>query len=563
MPNIPEYTATAEITPSDKGIQAAELAGRRIGLYGHELADDAKEIGNDIEQHQSLVEISHVAKNLSNGEANLDQLWSQMTTDPNLKNRPDLSSSFMKEKVEPFIEQMQGLATTKAGKEYALQRGDELRQRFMRLTIGDQASIIANTTHENAEQVGNNAAVSAARDPSPFNYQAQLDQVKSTADTFYANLRPTPGEASGALEWHQNYIERHSRDVVIAHYQSMAASVEQDVAKTGDPSKSAVYTDALKSYKEDLKGQDWVKGEEWAELGKRLDDAAHTGQDRFKVQQNYDKSQLSEEGKAEFGKLHHAITERILAGLPPTPEQNAAIGAYTDKYSSSNPGEVATLDDFLTKGADRAQEGKVESYNQTTRDQIRDNIGLPPGDPRRPTPQSLLRDYSHGLITKEDLASFSEDLDRLKPGGDPAFKVAYQSLESWQKMYVSEIGDPKSVTNFTAARDRALHDTRATFMSLINKGADPHSALDATVNMYEKGGGGVWKKLYSRYAVSSRNLPPTVTEEGQVPVDRSAPLGSVHNPIVPTTNTPPPPAHAPASADEVKKADQMIFGKPM
>ena len=45
MPEIPEYTANAELEPSDRGIQAAEVAGRRIGLYGQQLKSDADEVG--------------------------------------------------------------------------------------------------------------------------------------------------------------------------------------------------------------------------------------------------------------------------------------------------------------------------------------------------------------------------------------------------------------------------------------------------------------------------------------------------------------------------------------
>ena len=47
-------------------------------------------------------------------------------------------------------------------------------------------------------------------------------------------------------------------------------------------------------------------------------------------------------------------------GMGPTPDLITAAQDYSRRFGATNPGEVASLDDFILRGQDRAQDNKVQ-----------------------------------------------------------------------------------------------------------------------------------------------------------------------------------------------------------
>ena len=95
MPNIQEYTATGEITPSDKGIQTAEMAGRRIGMFYHQIGESIEGAAHSIEQHMAVMETSELYKTGTELKQNLQDSYDTQSALPENRSDPHFKDRFM------------------------------------------------------------------------------------------------------------------------------------------------------------------------------------------------------------------------------------------------------------------------------------------------------------------------------------------------------------------------------------------------------------------------------------------------------------------------------------
>lgn len=171
MPNIEEYEAKGDITPSDKGIEGAELAGRRAGSLGQELAQSLRETGADIEKHQTSMWANQFYTVASKHEND------QTTATDSFINDPANKSAVMSGAAVPAImrnydEWAAGIiehAPTDEAKAHASSELARQRQEVFRYAAAAESKANGRYYIENDDQTTNNRAASALANPTPEN----------------------------------------------------------------------------------------------------------------------------------------------------------------------------------------------------------------------------------------------------------------------------------------------------------------------------------------------------------------------------------------------------------
>lgn len=559
MPNIVTYESKSGITPSDKGINAAEQAARHYGRVGDQIGRDVnhgiQKIADVVERHNAIMETSELYKTGTELELNLEKRYQQESALPENRNDPTFGDRFMSQ-VAPLLDQWGEGASTDHGKQLAATLKASIRNRVFNQVAAGQSEMDAAHVDDNLTQTGNMLGSGLITDPSEGNLTRTVGTMENAINGMTMAIPDVGTRERVASQMRDRFLPQ----LVATRYQGVAESIKNQIAETGGETSPA-----LEQLNKDVAAQlgfQYLSPETQQRVTRLGEDAVRQGQSLFNSKQATAKSQAVEEGKARYAEIHNQLTNLALAGQGPTPELVAEIQNYSQRYGSTNAGEAASLDSFVLQGQDRAQSNKVQPYNQRTRDNIQAGFALPPGDPRRPTLPSLARDYSNGLITKEDLSSYTEILNKLdKPETDPSFKPAWDAFQRWQTAQTQGIGASNSPGS-AAARAAFVHDVTATFMAR-GKATGWDEALKWITDASRPGsfGGAEIQSVYRKAANRNDAANWLKTNWVQVNEDGSitrpwTPGAGGNRPAAPTT-----PAPAPSPAADLKKADEIIWGK--
>ena len=176
MPEIKQINdGKLGLEPTERGIDAFAQAGRRIGVFYNQAAEDQRKTGTaiagaietggktavDYLDHQ---QISAGMKNYSALDAQLTQAW-----DSTLKgadhNDPTVAAKFQEGTVEPALEKFQEGFMTENGQQWAEKRGEDLRVHFAKKTVADQSTLAMVAARENIRDMTNSYSTKVAIDP--------------------------------------------------------------------------------------------------------------------------------------------------------------------------------------------------------------------------------------------------------------------------------------------------------------------------------------------------------------------------------------------------------------
>lgn len=479
MPNILEYAATGEITPSDKGIQGAEQAARVYAQAGREIGRDITDIGDQIERHMAVMETSELYKTGTELKMNLQQRYNQESALPENRNDPHFGDRFMAE-IAPQLDQWGNGADTDHGKMLATTLKAGIRNEIFNHVAAGQSEMDAAHVQDNGVQTMNTLGSGLITDPSAGNLDRTLGTAKDAIQGMTMSIPDVGTREQVASELTARYLPQ----LVTARYQGVAESIKNQIAETG-----AETSPALQQLDKDVAAQlgfQYLSPETQEKITTLGAEAVRQGQELYSSKAATAKAQLTDAGKADYAKLHNVITNLALNGQGPTPELIDAAQDYARHYGATNPGEVASLDDFIVRGRDRAQSNTVQPYSQQTRDSIQAGFSLPAGNPNRPTLASLTRAYSHGQITKEDFSGYTAILSKLdQPETDPAFKPAWENFTRWQNQMAQSLQGQGAGTG--TARAQFLHDSTAAFMTRGKNGDGWDKTLDDLTNAQRPG----------------------------------------------------------------------------
>lgn len=557
IPNIVEYTSKSEITPSDKGINAAADAAQVYSRVGRSIGRSIERVTDMVDRHMAVMETSEAYKTSTEFQLNQQHKFDELSKLPENQGNPHFAEQFQAE-YNQALDEWASHARTERGRQLVIELSAGMRRDMFRHTIAGQAAMDWSHVNQNFVQDMNMQGVALTDDPSPRNYNAVIGKVEARIDAAVNAINDPVDREAQRTQYRDQYLPA----LTMSRYRSAADAISKQIMNSehGMPEESPANEQFTKDVNANL-GFEFLKPETQVAVKQMQTEAVARGQEMFRAKNATEKSKAVEEGNAEYAQLYSEATKLAIAGRGPTPELIDAVDAFSQRRGATNAGQVASLNSFIISGRDRAQNNTVQPYNQQVRDDIQTGFAFPKGDPRRPTLASLLQAYSHGQITRDDLNRNTEILNKLDhPEEDPTFKPAWNNFTRWQAQMVQGIGRDKAAGT-SAARAQFLHDSTAAFMAQGANGWD--KALDITTNAQNPHSFGHVISFYKKAAEQGPNAAAWLQKNDKFYASpHSAPaLGSKVNPVYPTAKTPIAPAAPPAPAADLKKADEFLWGK--
>ncbi len=193
MPNITDFTAPSlDIRPSEIGVESAAAAGRRLGVYGNQIAasrdQEGQIVGKGIatagtDAYNSIAhqEISAGTKHGAAIIAGLDDQWNKIVNDPNFDPNDRVAGQrFLQETVEPTLDKFQQGFLTEKGQQYAQEFSDRLRQHLFTKTAADMSTAAGRAIVSNYQDSLNSLSVAVLRDPSTLDFA--IDTIRHSLD---------------------------------------------------------------------------------------------------------------------------------------------------------------------------------------------------------------------------------------------------------------------------------------------------------------------------------------------------------------------------------------------
>lgn len=241
MSNIVQYDSTANLTPSDKGIQTAEIAGRRLGQFGQELAQNITQTTDAIQRHMEVMETSEIYKSSTEFEYNAQQ---GMDADSaKHEGDPHWFDTYRTGTLEPLLDQWKSGATTDRGKLLAASRAAEMRANLYRRGAGIQSAMDWAHFQTNDMSTLNHLRAQIYDNPTQEGY----DTVVGTW-TDYANESASHiSDPEKREEARVDTIRRGLPELTLSWYKAKALAGVNQIAETGDPTKAPALDDLDKN----------------------------------------------------------------------------------------------------------------------------------------------------------------------------------------------------------------------------------------------------------------------------------------------------------------------------
>lgn len=548
MPNIPEYNATSVVTPDDKGIQAAEVAGRRLGVYGHQEEQVAKEVGAKLDQHQADMELSHGYAASTTMEAGLTEGWNQFVADP--AHKPLVAAGtaaqvYMQQVVTPTLQGLGEGFQTQQGKRFVIGETNRIQQNLYTRTTGEQSALTGEIFRQNYTQTQSNMQSSVLQDPSDTNVEQQLALNSNVADAL-------PAGVTGENRVHAMELKTAGDTrIALSAYAGQMEVIKQQYAQNGSSPAEA-------QMRERIAGQKWFQylGGHQEELPKMLDEAVEQGQKLYKANQSTQEQAVEDQGRQALVGLNIEIHQQIAAGKSPTPEQAARVYAVAKQYAGTKglTGDVDNLLSLVDTGIADANTYKYQTTDNSVGEPFNARALLPNTDPHALTQTEVDRAFSiDHKLSVDDHARLSHEIDeRNKP--DSLYNQSLKSLDQWAGSWMrptlthSPANNPDGTPNLMSggtidpAGDQvwaeAQRSYRNMFQTRVGHGEDPAAVSADMQNPNSPNFAGRWVDNYNRSRAGQPVIPfgpgappgatpanvPTIAAEAGAKIQAAGPI---------------------------------------
>ncbi len=177
--NIAEYTSPVDqLHPSSEGSSALAAAGIHVGRLYNEAGADIKqgvgELGQAVEQHDYMTEVS---KGAATGSAILNNKmteWQQMVSKPGAADDKSIQGKFLDNNLEPELEKFQSGFDTEQGQKWAMDYANKIREHFATTTSADLMNLQGEERGHDVVTQRNQFGSILQKDPTSFDTVAPL-----------------------------------------------------------------------------------------------------------------------------------------------------------------------------------------------------------------------------------------------------------------------------------------------------------------------------------------------------------------------------------------------------
>lgn len=478
MPNIVEYNAQSNLEPTDRGIQAAEVAGRRIGLFYHQLADDVKGVGDAVEQHMGVMETSELYKTGTELEFNLNQQFAQQSAESEKTGGydPHFADRFMAN-VGPVIDKWASGASTDRGKQIAAEMGAQIRTNVFRRAAAGQAAMDLSHFQTNDLQTINHLSASLIDDPSESNYEQVVGTVEGLAREGVSHISDVEIRESAYTQRIKDFLP----ELTIARYRGMALAAKNQIGEMGDETQSkalAAFDDATTK----KEGFDNLSPTQQTAVLELRDEAVRQGKELFNTADAAQRKKDSDDFDAAILPIETSLFQDNGAGgvtMAVTPQALEAVQrAAQMPGAKQHPEKIEALLNAMHTATQDKLAGKETVTDHSTFVQLSSEIG---SSANPLTTTEVDKAYAQGKLEEKDyyfLRTSAVDSKQSAPKAVHAFTELNQWLTRIKPMIDKSnplLGnlDQTGVQNFSYFS----WDATQKLKQMIAAGYDPEHAL--------------------------------------------------------------------------------------
>lgn len=528
MPNIVQYDATGEITPSDKGIQAAEVAGRRLGMYGHELAQQAQQIGDVVERHQAVMETSELYKTGAELKLNLQQRYEQESALPENRNDPHFGDRFMAE-VAPLIDQWGSSVKTDHGKMLAAEMGGQIRNEVFNHVAAGQSEMDSAHVIDNGKTTMNTLGAGLITDPSEINLDRTLGTARDTIDGMTMSIPDVATRERVATELRDQYFPQ----LVLSRYQGVKESAKNQIANTGGETSPA-----LAQMDKDIANQvgfQYLSPEQQSRLSELRDEAVRQGKELFNAKDATARRQATDDfDQAALGIETDMFAANAAGGVTMnvTPDLLARIQKLaTMPGAKLHPERVESL----LNAAHTATQDQITGKERVSDQGVYNNLSGRVGSTTNPLTKAEV-DQNFKNLSDSDYHFLREAASDSKTA-NPKINQALTELHRWQEQIKPAIDksnlmsgvDQSGAVNFS----HFAWDTEHKLRQAIDAGEDPQHAVQRLTDPRSSNGFYRFIPQYQRTMSQSMDVIQQMANPNAVQPIPAPPGGVAHEHVEP------------------------------
>lgn len=521
MPAIAEYTSKENIQPTETGVQATAMAGRRIGASFNQTAADVERVGKQAAQgYGSAVHVAgevalayaehdDVSKLSANGSKllqNATQEWDERVknADP---NDPTTAPKFLEETLTPALDKLKASAWTDKGQKFAEAHADAMRNHFVTKTTADMATAAKVAITTNMHQTLVSDSNTAYTDPSSVGTLLKMgsDKIQNVFDTS-PNLKGTD-----YLVHKDKMTQEYGEKVV------MAGAIGA-IRQSATPEKTAA--DWVAKYPQYLSG---LNADRLDAMGTRVANA----------RERDNKSRDAAQERAVGEQQDQAVDQIYRNGLKPRAQQDPNL---TRESLETNPAFAGRLKDL------NVARQTLDTANDHTIDPViskrnADAVSRQIAEGTITQPRQIDAAYNATLDAQGKHAFDNVERNRLRTElkeavDNPAINSFNKSMGEWlkrggeQQIDRSFTGDQLSRTELgQQSVERWQTDLRRRADAMRKKGDDPQDLLDPS-----KPGNMVDAKALLPYRVTAAQV--SAYKATQTEQDRAADRFQKDKPVV-------------------------------
>lgn len=446
MPKIETYMAPVKgLEPSNRGIEAEQMAGRRIGAFYHQLGETTgraiNAVGDTLDQQYA----STVSNNYSQVFANMSQSWNDTAknADP---NDPDTAEKWRQQVLEPELEKFGSDAPTARSSEYANRLRNDLRNHFFDTTVADQSRLAGVAVQHNLDTAYDNFSTAAANDPSMTT--AAIRGMNTIIEQQIATHGMTADEAAKA----RGDLFQYQKGIAIAGFKSAA---------TTNPRAAQQMLDS---------GQldNYISGDEKDTLSKYAQTQQHMQEEQTRSDAAEQRRQNEDANKAAASKLIGTMVQPD--GSLAVPKNYFQTVAELAAQPDADPGLVRSMIDMGKTITKEQAEGKPAITDPHTYEDFRNRLSLPSADPRALTDRDVIEARADGKLSDKDYTFWKGAVEQMNK--DPGYRAAQSQLKDFLRGMKSSVTrsnvlmgtpDPAGDQRFLQFEQRATAEFEQTY----------------------------------------------------------------------------------------------------
>lgn len=376
--NIAQFTSPEDsLRPNDTGAEALGQAGVHVGrLYneaGAEIEKGADKLGNAVEQHDYMSEISTGSAAWATTFNNMTTQWNKMASQPGAAQDKSIQGTFLDNSLEPALQDFQNGFDTEAGQKWGLEQANRMRDHFTEKTSADMSNLQGEAAMQNATTSLNQIAGTAYKDP-------------TSADAAYQHIDDTIGAIKQGGDWNAEQINK---------FDKMSFDMKNEVAKNQVKGLAdSGHIDAATALLNSGKLDDHIPGNEQAEMHKYIQEAQRARQS------DQDHAVIMQERAQKMKDDNFA--NNVIANIKPDASGQLVVPPNTMSSIFSTPGISGKAKLETMKAVNEISKGSSTDDPSTMRNNFTNLPNL--------SQEDLRKQAAAGQITAESYKFFSSQI---------------------------------------------------------------------------------------------------------------------------------------------------------